>query len=502
MNYAKTMWIDGVTEVKSEYLNNMENGIEMGVNYSSDNKEKINILNSSLSTFNIANYGHISGDDITSTIKDILSKCKKGDIIFIPKGEYYISETIKIPAYVTLRGQHWRDSILKSNNCDLLNIEGDSILNSNGSGHVQGIVIDNISLYVQDQNYNIITAKAASHILFENVYFFGALKSALDAVEFFDVRWINCFFYWCGDSEGNYPVLNFRNELNYEYNNNHFFYGCMFESNRGQLLRIDAEHNTEFKFTNCKFENTDSSVTHIYLKDCGAIYFNNCMISAEGRNSKLQKNIIEINNCWDVEINGTLYKWDDLNGNRSSYSIPECLIDVVNSREYRLNIALYNHIVRLQDSNKHYVRITNVPSDGSYVNLMMHPDDTSLMSNSSQHYTHPYNVYIKHNLEPTFGLESYGTSWQTGRITKDGEDTKYRLIYYDKDGVECEVYNTTKNKWNQNIDTFFGKGVYLGRYSGGKQPWGYGGCVYYDTDNNQYKFYVEGKGWGTLNLQF
>ena len=460
---------------------------------------KLNSLVNSNTTFNIAEYGFSDGDNITQAIIDINSKVKDGDTLIIPNGTYITNSPLKLVKNMTLKGASTRESIIKAENCNLLELNGESILKPNTKGHLQGINVSDISLYCQDQAFHIIQASACSHVTFTNVYLFGTTKSAVDGVEFFDVRWINCWFYWCGDYEGNYPVLNFRNTQGYEYNNNHFFYGCMFESNRGQILKIDAEYNTEFKFVSCKFENTESSVIQFYLRKCGGVIFNDCMFSAEGRNKVKYETIFSIEECWGITINGTLYKWDDINGNRPNYAIPKSLMNVTNCRSYKIDLVLYNNRVRLQNDNAAYIQVWNPANDGSYINLIKHSGDGRSSTDVSITNKTENNMVVNHSNEPFIGVESHGTAWQMGRVVQTSDGTKYKLIHYDKQGNEHEIYNMEKSKFTHNADTFFTKGCYLGRYSG-SQPWGYGGCIYYDTDNNQYKLYVDGQGWKTLSL--
>ena len=462
-------------------------------------EKDIKILQKSLATFNIADFNHVDGDNITETIKLIMSIAKEGDIIFIPEGEYIINEPIELLANMTLKGKSYRKSILKGVNSGCLSINGESILKPHTKGHKQGINVKNISLYVQDEYHHILQASACSHITFENVYFFGTNKSAVDCVEFFDIRWINCWFYWCGDYEGNYPVFNFRNEEGYEYNNNHYFFGCIFESNRGQIIRIDAEHNTEFKFVSCKFENVESSVEHIILKNCGAVAFLDCMFSAQGRNNINFETIITIENAWGITIQGTIYKWDDLNGSRSNYAIPKSLMNIVNSRSYKIDLVLFHHIVRLQNYNSAYIQIWNPSKDGSYVNLIKHSVDSRKATDSPQTLRNDNNITVSNDYEPFLGINGLGTEWQFGRLVNHEDSTKLRVIHYDKEGQEHEVLNLEKSKINPIADIFVGKGLYLGRYTD-SEPWGYGGCIYYDTVNNQFKCYVDGEGWKVLQL--
>lgn len=458
-----------------------------------------NNLSNTLATYNIADYGHVSGDNITKTIENILSVAKEGDIIYIPNGTYITNTPLKLKKNMVLKGVSTRESVLKAENCNLLELNGESILKPNTKGHLQGINISDISLYCQDQAFHIVQASASSHITFNNVYFFGSTKSALDAIEFFDVRWINCWFYWCGDYEGNYPVLNFRNSDGYEYNNNHFFYGCMFESNRGQLIKIDANYNTEFKFISCKFENTESSVIQFLLKNCGGIMFKDCMFSAEGRGKVNYETIFAIENCWGITIEGTLYKWDDLNGSRPDYAIPKSLMNVTNCRSYKIDLVLFHHKVRLQSDSAAYVQVWNPANDGSYVNIIKHNEDSRNVTDVAQTKKNDHNIVAKHSYEPYVGVEAHNTAWQMGRIVPIDGGTKFKMIHYDQEGVEHEIYSMEKSKYTSNADTFFTKGMYLGRYSN-DQPWGYGGCLYYDTVNNQFKAYIDGQGWKTLSL--
>lgn len=459
----------------------------------------IKILRNSLATFNIADFNHVDGDNITETIKLIMSIAEEGDIIYIPTGTYIINEPIELLSNMTLKGKSYRKSILKGVNSGCLTINGESILKPNTKGHKQGINVNNISLYVEDESFHIIQVSACSHITFQNVYLFGTTKSAVDCVEFFDIRWINCWFYWCGDYEGNYPVINFRNEEGYEYNNNHYFFGCMFESNRGQIIRIDAEHNTEFKFVSCKFENVESSVEHITLKNCGAVAFLDCMFSAQGRNNINFETMIAIENAWGITIQGTIYKWDDLNGGRTNYAIPKSLMNIVNSRSYKIDLVLFNNKVRLQSDNASYIQIWNPSKDGSYVNLIKHSGDSRKATDVPQTLRSDNNITVSNDYEPFLGINGLGTEWQFGRLVNHEDSTKLRVIHYDKQGQEHEVLNLQKNKINPLADIFVGKGLYLGRYTD-SEPWGWGGCIFYDATNNQYKFYVDGQGWKVLQL--
>lgn len=419
MEYSKKTWISSELITK-EALNNIENGIDNlytkmdehdhnDIYYTKDemtaqvNQSKADIetmitkveadleglhtkdeeLSMQLATvpnknINVTNYINLVNDgDWTDAINKALDDCEKTKCnLYFPNGSYNVKETINLRNRVSIIGQSRLDTEIRSSECTIFNIEGESILKPNSKGHIQQTNIKNITLNGADLNSPTLTAKACSRMTFENVFFYGNKRSLITGVEFFDVRWIDCLFEWGGTSDGQYPLIDFKSESGYEHNNNHYFYGCLFESYRGKVIKNIAENSTEFKFTDCKFESSFSNSCQFEFENVGVIHFNNCMISAQGND--LNANVSEIiyfKNCYDVKMDISLYKWDDKNGNRDKYYLPKRLIKIDTCYCFDFNIRIFNDSIRLQYDDDPYVELINNPNDGSNIRVIKRPGD-------------------------------------------------------------------------------------------------------------------------------
>ena len=179
---------------------------------------------------NIQNYSYlVANGDWTKAINTALNDCEDSNSnLYFPNGTYTVSETINLRHRVSMLGQSRLNTVITSRGCTIFNLEGDSILNPNGRGHIQQCNIKNMAIHGPSLQVPSLTAKACSRTSFENVFFYSNNKTMITGVEFFDIRWTDCLFEWAGTSDGSYPMIDFIQEDGYEFNNNHYFYSLLF----------------------------------------------------------------------------------------------------------------------------------------------------------------------------------------------------------------------------------------------------------------------------------
>ena len=443
---------------------------------------------------NIQNYSHlVENGDWTIAINTALNDCEDNNSnLYFPNGTYTVSETINLRHKVSMLGQSRLNTIITSNSCTIFNLEGDSIFNTNGKGHIQQCNIKNMALHGPSLQVPSLTAKACSRTSFENVFFYSNNKTMITGVEFFDIRWTDCLFEWAGTSDGSYPMIDFIQEDGYEFNNNHYFYGCLFESYRGMVIRNVCENSTEFKFTNCKFESSFSNSRQFEFENVGVIHFNNCMVSAQGNDvNATVKDIMSFKNCYDIKLDISLYKWDNVNGNRSSYYIPDNLITIDSCYCFDCNIRIFNNTIRLKNDNNPYVKLINAPSDGSDIRVIKRPGDAHI---GVRWFTHSMcnNINIKNDSEPCISLTNMNNiTYQLGRIADDGT---FRIIRYDSSGNESIPFLISNNGCSINNTLFLFEATHLAKLSDdSKVPWWDNGTIYYNTTTNTLRVYINGE---------
>lgn len=433
------------------------------------------------------------GDGVTDdyqVFKEAIDLCvKEKRNLYIPNGVYLISETLNLPSYVCLIGQSREKTILKHNGKTIINIEGDSILNPLGDGHTQNTNISNLKLYGDGLKVPTLKCKAASRLTFSNVFFYANKGCIVECVELFDVRWLDCIFEWGGTSDGSHPMINLKNEDGYEFNNNHYFYGCLFESYRGKVIKCVAQNNSEFKFTDCKFESSFSNSNQFEFENVGVINFTNCMVSAQGSDlNAVVDDIMSFKNCYDINVNISLYKWDNLNGNRSNYYIPKRLITIDSCYNYRFYVRIFNNSIRLKDDSNPYVVILNHPNDGSFVNVIKRVGDNH---KPHTHYTETLfnNIEIKHLNEPTISLSSGNVAYQLGRIS-EGKFKCYRYL----NGEESAIYTIDQHSFSLDKNLYCNKDLHLPKYPNmNSVGWANKGCIYYDESVNKVRVFINGQ---------
>ena len=443
---------------------------------------------------NVTNYENLVNDgDWTDAINKALDDCEKTKCnLYFPNGFYSVKKTINLRNRVSIIGQSRLDTQIYSSDCTIFNIEGESILKPNSKGHIQQTNIKNITLNGVDLNSPTLTTKACSRMTFENVFFYGNNGSLITSVECFDVRWIDCLFEWGGTSDGEYPLIDFKSELGYEHNNNHYFYGCLFESYRGKVIKNIAENSTEFKFTDCKFESSFSNSCQFEFENVGVIHFNNCMVSAQG--SDLNANVSEIisfKNCYDIKMDISMYKWDDRNGNRDKYYLPTQLIKIDSCYCFDFNVRIFNNSIRLKDDNNPYIKLINSPNDGSNIRVIKRPGDAH---RTVEWFTQSLNnnISIKNPYEPTISLTNQNNvTYQLGRL---GDDNKFKIVRYESNGNEVTPFVIENKNTSINGTLFLFESLHLSKLSDDSEvEWWDNGTMYYNTTTNQLRIYKNGR---------
>lgn len=461
--------------------------------------DKINGLNTQLDNIankniSVTNYEYlVNGDDWTDAINKGLEDCEKTKSnLYFPNGVYRVNQTINLRNRVSIIGQSRLETKIYSPECTIFNIEGESILKNNSKGHIQQTNIKNLTLNGIDLSVPTLTAKACSRMTFENVFFYGNNGSLVTGVEFFDVRWIDCLFEWGGTSDGKYPLIDFKSELGYEHNNNHYFYGCLFESYRGKVIKNISENSSEFKFTDCKFESSFSNSCQFEFENVSVIHFNNCMVSAQGSDLNADvSEIITFKNCYDIKMDISMYKWDNKNGNRDKYYLPNQLIKIDSCYCFDFKVRIFNNSIRLKDDDKPYIKLMSPPNDGSNIIVIKRPGDAH---KTVEWFTQTLNnnINIKNRYEPNISLTNQNNiTYQLGRLANDNA---FKIVRYDAEGNENTPFMINNKNTSINGTLFLFESLHLSKLSDDSEvEWWDNGTMYYNTTTNQLRIFKNGR---------
>lgn len=464
--------------VNSEDLSNINSAVNL-------NNEKINELNSQINNLskkinvNLSDYSsYVIDDDWSAALQKAIDDvfAKGGGIVDIPSGEFKVKDIV-IKKNVTVRGQGYLSTTLKAIDSCIIKHDVNSILNG-GNGDTSGWKLEGIRLHGADLRTDICLFRGNNaHITFKDVYFYATFGSALTCVEFFDIRFENCFFYWCGNEDGTKPVIELKNENGYEYNNNQYYYGCVFEGNRGKIINCKASNNTEFKFVNCKFENNESVTTQLDFENCGELSFTNTFIAGNGNNTtKTIPNLISFKKVSGIHGELTLYKWD-----RTVKSNITNLVLFDTCSKYDIDINIFRECV----CEGNYVQINTPARDGSLVNVTgVNTQNTNRDKVSKQIFDFFGDIIMDSNGETLLKLKrDSNNSWDIGRLTKDGNDTIFKLIYNNSSGENKILECFGSNK----LLRFYTSSLVLPKST--TDPSTQSGGIYFNTTTNKFRGY-------------
>ena len=453
----------------------------------------IETINSQLDTIvsklnvNLYDYSsYVDGDNWSLALQKAIDYVfsKGGGVVEIPSGEFKVKDIV-IKRNVTVRGQGYLSTTLKAIDSSIIKHDVNSILNG-GNDDTSGWKLEGVRLHGADLKTDICLFRGNNaHIVFKDVYFYATFGSALNCVEFFDIRFENCFFYWCGNDDGSKPVIDLRNEDGYEYNNNQYYYGCVFEGNRGKIINCNSNNNTEFKFTNCKIENNESIVTQLDFNKCGEISFSDTFVAGNGNDVNATiPNIVSFKNVSGIHGNLTVYKWD-----RTVKSNITNLVLIDSCSKYDININIFREC----ECVGNFVQVNKPARDGSFVKVTgINTQGNNREKLSKQYYDFFGDVVIDSKSETSLRLKRNNkNSWEIGRLVESGNDSTFKLIYNNASGETkfIEIFGADK------LMRIYSSSLVIPK--GNTNPNTQSGGIYFNTTTNKFMGY-NGTSWVEL----
>ena len=279
---------------------------------------KVNKVN--LSEVNVKDFG-AKGDgvsDDTQAFNDAIAYIElhhNANTLYIPRGEYIISETLQIPSGLHLKGagrdRKTQDSTALKRKYDktLLQAKGMSILEENSTGHIEDFIVEDIKLVSNDfKSTPMVDFTCAGNFRIKNCFFFGQGTQLL-LWEAFDSRITDTDFEWGGDAATKLPAIELRstnggNESNptKEYTNEIHFVGCRFESYPGYAIKTTGINTNEIFLTNCKFESIENTIGHFWFEKCSTLLFKNVQWCLGGNGTSHGLTLKDVSNS-NIDIN-------------------------------------------------------------------------------------------------------------------------------------------------------------------------------------------------------
>lgn len=252
--------------------------------------------------FNIKEHG-AAGDgatDDTSAIQAAISAATAagGGAVYLPPG-IYSSSTLNIPVNVRLIGANRRATQIRKRTAGvLINMSGPAT-DATGATHVRYSAIENMTLNGNSLAGSVLQCYYTDNCVFRDVYFTSSPDRLVDAVEFWDSRFINCVFESSGGTNGaTLPAVHLRNAssatpatFGYSLDNTNqiVFNACRFENFHNGAIRIEdgsvvGNNPNTIYIVDCKMETSGmQGGSHLSADDsCLSIWVHNLYCYAGG----------------------------------------------------------------------------------------------------------------------------------------------------------------------------------------------------------------------------
>lgn len=197
------------------------------------------------------------GRDHTAAFQHALSRCAGGALI-LPPGIFNVrANSLRVPANTSVLGFGRGTVLTRIGDGTLLDFSGVSTEIRNGGCLLRDIVLDGV-----DGRGLLARCHHSHDLIFENVWFRRNNYVALDGLELWDSRFIDCTWDWCSGRDGTSPAVLMRNQAlpksrSQGNTNAIYFLNCRWESFRDGalwLIRIGQEVMSQLYLVNCKME--------------------------------------------------------------------------------------------------------------------------------------------------------------------------------------------------------------------------------------------------------
>ena len=231
-----------------------------------------------------------------------------GGTVFFPTGTYLIgSPGLNMKTNVTLKGSTREKGtrLIRSVGglYSVINAVGIGLrTQADGKGHIKRCRFLELDFDGADSNYPIMDIRGADLFEFSNCEWIASLGTLFVCWELFDSRFWNCRWGYGGSPDGTRYATEFMsgtdtNGVAWENTNQIHFYSCIWESNRGRIINMEAAEGgfatNEMYFTNCKMENNEVNLSSmIRMRRVSNIYFDNLQICTKGTAGNTLSDII------------------------------------------------------------------------------------------------------------------------------------------------------------------------------------------------------------------
>ena len=190
--------------------------------------------------------------------------------IYVPTGSYYINPNVwSLPTRTKVFGDGTTSRIVKAGSGWLLDISGFGNFVQGTQTRNNGCILRDIYLNGASRSGPLLRTYYASEILLDKVRFAFNNGPAIDAVEWWDSRIMNCFLDWCGDENTENPAIYLRNSISTDpqvhgysedSTNAIYIYGTRIESFKSHAIKLGpsimpgTDNISQIFITNCKLE--------------------------------------------------------------------------------------------------------------------------------------------------------------------------------------------------------------------------------------------------------
>ncbi|HVQ44319.1 MAG TPA: glycosyl hydrolase family 28-related protein [Candidatus Saccharimonadia bacterium] len=279
----------------------------------------------------VSNYG-AKGDgatDDTAAIQSAIDAAVNGGTIFLPRGVYMVTGLVLRNKGTNILGDgRWATRIVrKSGNAPLITISG----SGTKIGHIRYASINNIMLSGNFMSGPLLRSYYADTCLYGQINFIHCVGAAIDFVEVWDTRFIECAWEDCGSATEACTLLRNSTEpgtfgFSDDNTNQIYFTCCRWEGFRNGAVRLDGTFggSTELLngifFVSCKMETLVAAGPFIQaLENSTVIFVNQLYVAVTGFDAGYSTPIdVILDNASHIFMSDVFVHWGDVPGIASS----------------------------------------------------------------------------------------------------------------------------------------------------------------------------------------
>ncbi|HVQ44320.1 MAG TPA: glycosyl hydrolase family 28-related protein [Candidatus Saccharimonadia bacterium] len=291
----------------------------------------INLKWKAATVLDVTNYGAV-GDGIhddTAAIQSAIDAAINGGTVFLPRGVYMVTGLVLRNKGTNILGDgRWATRIVRlSGNAPLITMNG----SGSKIGHLRYASINNIMLSGNFMPGTLVQSYYADTCLFGQINFIHTVGRAIDFVEVWDTRFLECAWEDCGSATEACVLL--RNSTapgNFGFSrdntNQIYFSSCRWEGFRNGAIRMDGTFGGSTEMLNgvfivsCKMESIVAAGPFIQTTDNTTVVFvNQLYVAVTGFDAGYSTPIDVIqDNASHIFMSNIFVHWGDVPGIASS----------------------------------------------------------------------------------------------------------------------------------------------------------------------------------------